>query len=87
LEQIPGVLDKTACVGVILSGSSKPARGVLDTDLPDLIGRVKTPVFAGGKTAVSHQVKLEQAGVNCLGENITAGLQLVTRIVTADKSR
>ena len=85
LQQIPGVLDRKPCVGVILSGSWKPARGVIETDLPELLSRVTTPVFIGGETAVSHQEKLEQAGVICLGDNIATGLQLVKKILKANR--
>jgi MerR family transcriptional regulator, light-induced transcriptional regulator len=85
LQQIPGVLDRKSCVGVILSGSSKPARGVIQTDLPELLNRVTTPVFVGGEIAVSYQMKLEQAGVICLGDNIATGLQLVKKTLRANK--
>ena len=70
LQQIPGVLAIKPCAGIVLSSSSKPARGVLDTGLPELMGQVKVPVFVGGKTAVSHQQPLEESGIICLGENI-----------------
>jgi len=87
LQQIPGVLEIKPCVGVILSGSAKPGRGVIDTDLPDLAARLTTPVFIGGEIAVSYQEKIEQAGVICLGENIATGLQRVNRILKPNKSR
>jgi DNA-binding transcriptional MerR regulator len=87
LQQIPAVLAKKACAGVILSSSSKPARGVLGTELPELTSRVEPPVFVGGKTAVSHREILEQNGAISLGENITSGLQLVNRILQSGKSR
>jgi DNA-binding transcriptional MerR regulator len=87
LQQIPHVLDRKACAGVILSSSSKPARGVIDTGLPELNRQVKIPVFVGGKTSVTHQQDLEQAGVVCLGENIASGLQLVGKTLTTSGSR
>jgi len=87
LQQISAVLDKKPCAAVILSGSSKPARGVIDTELPDLISRVKTPVFVGGDTAVSHQEKLEQGGAICLGENITRGLQQISKALKTSPPR
>jgi len=87
LQQIPGVLDIKPCIGVILSGSAKPARRVIDTDLPGLMARLTIPVFAGGETAVSYQGKLEQAGVICLGENIATGLQLVNKRLKPNKPR
>jgi DNA-binding transcriptional MerR regulator len=87
LQLIPAVLDKQPCVGVILSGASKPARVVIDTDLPDLVSRVKPPVFVGGKTSVSHQQKLEKTGAVCLGENIAAGLQLINKLSKTSEFR
>jgi len=87
LQQIPGVLDIKPCVGVIFSSSSKPAGRVIDTDLHDLVNRVKTLVFVGGKTAVLHQEKLEEAGAICLGENIATGLQLVNKTLKKSTSQ
>ncbi|MCO6414432.1 MAG: MerR family transcriptional regulator [Thiogranum sp.] len=85
LQQIPGVLDKRPCVGVVLSAVSKPARGVFEIDLPDLVSRVSIPVFIGGKAAVSWQDKLEEAGIIGLGENISAGLQLVNKSLKTNR--
>ena len=87
LQQIPGVLDKKPCAGVVLSGSSKLARGVIDTDLPDLTRQIKTPIFIGGITSVSHQEKFENNGAICLGENIAHGLQLVNKTLKVNKPR
>ncbi|MCG6867086.1 MAG: MerR family transcriptional regulator [Thiogranum sp.] len=87
LQQIPGVLDIKPCVGVVLSGSAKPARSVIDTELPDLMARLTTPVFIGGETAVSYHDKLERAGLICLGENIATGLQLVNKRLKPNKPR
>jgi DNA-binding transcriptional MerR regulator len=84
LNQIPIVLDKKPCAAVILSSSSKPARGIISTDLPDLISHIKTPVFIGGKTSISHREKLEKSGVTCMGENIATGLQLVNKALKAN---
>ena len=87
LKQIPAVLEIKACAGVVLSGSSKPARGVLDTELPELMSHIKTPVFIGGGTAVSHQEKLAQSGAICLGEHIASGLQLINKTLKTRKPR
>ena len=56
-----------------------------ETDLPELLGQIDTPVFVGGKTSVSQRKKLEQAGAVCLGENIAAGLQLVNKTVNRQR--
>jgi len=85
LQQIPGVLARKSCAAVILSGSAKPARSVLDAELPDLMSKVKIPVFVGGKTSVSHQPQLEQLGIICLGEKIANGLQQADQSLQANK--
>jgi DNA-binding transcriptional MerR regulator len=77
LQQIPAVLERKPCAGVILSSSAKPARGVIDSGLPELASRISVPVFVGGKAADSHRKALEGSGIICLGENITDGMQLV----------
>jgi DNA-binding transcriptional MerR regulator len=77
LQQIPAVLERKPCAGVILSSSAKPARGVIDSGLPELASHISVPVFVGGKAAESHRKALEGSGIICLGENITDGLQLV----------
>ena len=77
LAQIPAVLEQRPCAGIILSGSSKPARAMLETDLPELISHIDTPVFVGGHTAVSHREMFEKAGAIFMGEQIAAGLQML----------
>jgi len=85
LQQIPGVLDKRPCAGVILSGSSKPARGIINSDIPELIRQIKIPVFIGGDTSVSYREKLEQGGAICLGENIASGLHLINKTLQTNQ--
>lgn len=86
LQQIPGVLEKKPCAGVVLSGSSKPARGIINSDLPELIRQIRIPVFVGGDTSVAYREKLEQCGVICLGDNIAGGLQLINKVLQTNPS-
>jgi DNA-binding transcriptional MerR regulator len=83
LQQIPVVLQSKPCVGIILSGSAKPARGVIDRGLPELAGQVTAPVFVGGTISFTYAEKLAASGIICLGENISAGLQLVKETLEA----
>ena len=85
LQQIPGVVDKKPCNAVIFSSSAKPARGVINKELPDLMKHIELPVFVGGKAAVSHQQQLEQHGIICLGENIASGLQRVNKSLKTNR--
>jgi hypothetical protein len=78
LEQLPGVLEKRNCAGLVLSCTNRPARGVLDRDLPELVGKVNVPVFVGGFCATRNRRKIEAAGAICLEETIGGGLKLIS---------
>jgi cobalamin-dependent methionine synthase I len=79
LEQLPVVLERRPCAGVVLSCSSRPSRGVLEDDLPDLVGIAGIPVFVGGNTAAKHQKKIEAAGAIYLGETLGSGMKQVSQ--------
>ena len=85
LEQLAKVVEKRTCEAVILSGSSRPVRGLFDIGLPQLVGSIEVPVFIGGRTAAIHQEKIEKAGALCLGENIGYGLKLVGEILSSHR--
>jgi len=75
LDQIPHVLEKRPCDGIVLSGSARPSRGLFENELPVLVKRCPIPIFIGGRTAAKHQQKIEDAGAICLGESISSGLK------------
>ncbi len=80
LDQIPHVLEQHPCDGVVLSGSSKPSRGLFEGELGALIETCTVPVFVGGRTAAKHQQKIEATGAICLGESINAGLRSMSQM-------
>lgn len=82
LEQLPDVLEKRACEAVVLSGLSKPARGLFDRDLLRLKQRIKVPVCIGGQTAAANREKIEQIGAVCLGGDIGPGLKMISEIIS-----
>ncbi len=82
LEQLPKVVKKKSCKAVVLSGSSRPLRGMFDIELPALVGSINLPVFIGGRIAAIHQEKVEKTGAIGLGENISSGLKLVSEILS-----
>ena len=87
LEQLTGVMQQKTCDGIVLSGSARPARGAIETDLPALVNATRVPVFVGGKTAVKHQQKIEAAGAICVGESIGSGLRMMSEMLRADRRR
>lgn len=80
LEQLPKVLAQQPCVGVILSGSARPVRGLFENELPELVKNVAEPVFVGGKSAVKYDKKIEAAGAIYLGQSISAGLKSMSQL-------
>jgi DNA-binding transcriptional MerR regulator len=83
LLQIPVVLARKPCAGIILSSSAKPARSVIERDLPELASHTPTPVFVGGKAAAAYREALEANSITYLGEDVTEGLQLLNSTLSA----
>ena len=81
LNQIPHVLEQRPCDGIVLSGASRPSRGLFESDLPQLVEKCTVPVFVGGRTAARHQQKIEACGAICLGESISAGLSSMSQLL------
>lgn len=84
LEQLPKVLQRRTCAGIVLSGSARPSRGLFESELPELVNTSSIPVFIGGHTAARHQKKIEAAGAICLGESIGTGLKLMSQMLKTD---
>lgn len=87
LEQLPGVLEKRNCTGIILSCTFRPSRSVLDNELPELVRKVTAPVFVGGISAKRSRKKIESAGAIYLGETIGSGLKLVNDTLPPELQR
>jgi DNA-binding transcriptional MerR regulator len=85
LEQLPTVLQQQSCAGIVLSGSARPSRGLLESELSELVKNSDVPVFIGGKTAAKHQKKIEAAGAISLGETISAGLKSINLLLKTGK--
>lgn len=79
LQQLPAVLEKKNCVGIILSCAFRPSRSVLDNDLPGLVSEVAVPVFVGGGCTSRCLKKIEAAGALSMGETIGSGLKRVVK--------
>ena len=81
LEQVPAVLERRPCDAVVLSGSTRPARGLLENQLPTLVNSVSVPVFVGGTVARRHSEAIDAAGAIAVGHEFQAALhQLRTRL-------
>jgi DNA-binding transcriptional MerR regulator/methylmalonyl-CoA mutase cobalamin-binding subunit len=74
LEQIPAVLEQRRCDAVVLSGSARPARGLLDEQLPALIENVDIPVFVGGSISARHGDAIDATGAISIGQEFQSAL-------------
>ncbi len=82
LGQLAEVLEKRDCDALILSGLSKPARGLFDKELFRLKQRVKVPVCVGGQAATIHRDRIEKTGAICIGGEVGPGLEMLTNILS-----
>jgi DNA-binding transcriptional MerR regulator len=79
LEQIPPVVQRTACDAVVLSGSARPARGVLTERLPALVRAIDVPVFLGGAVSGAHAEIIQSGGAVVLGSDVTPAVSELKR--------
>lgn len=77
LAQVPPVLELQHCDAVVLSGSARPARGLLDVQLPALVAQLAVPVFVGGAVSARHAEAVASAGASACGEDYHDALQQI----------
>jgi len=77
LEQIPLVVERRPCDAVVLSGSNRPLRGLLETQLPELAQSLRIPVFVGGMISGRHRDSINGAGAIALGDEFLPAFRLL----------
>jgi len=82
LEQIPLVLERRSCDAVVLSGSNRPARGLLEKQLPALTRALRLPVFVGGTISTRHAEAIAAAGATPLGDVFQPAFRLLHDTLT-----
>ena len=83
LDQIPVVLERRRCDAVVLSGSARPARGLLPDQLGSLVREAGVPVFVGGAVAERFQETIEAAHAIPLGQAVQPALQRLAARLSA----
>ncbi len=83
LEMIPGVVQRKPCQAVVLSGSGRPARGLLQESLPELVRQLEIPVFVGGGITRRHADAIRAAGASPIGKDIQPALQQIGETLVA----
>ncbi len=77
LSQIAAALENRSCDGIVLSGSTRAARGLLDTDLPALVKNVTVPVFVGGAITQRHTDTINATGALAVGHEFPPALKQI----------
>lgn len=77
LEHLPEVIQRLPCEAIVLSGSTQPARDLLQEALRLLAKRISVSVFAGGGGMQRHRDAVETAGAICVGKDIQPALKQI----------
>ncbi|KAA3627879.1 MAG: MerR family transcriptional regulator [Proteobacteria bacterium] len=75
LEELPAVVQRTGARAIVLSGSIKPSRTVLQEQMTRLHEQVNVPIFVGGETSISHSDAIVRSGAIPVGKDITHALR------------
>lgn len=75
LDQIPHVLAIRSCDAIVLSGSTKPGRGLFDEQLPALVQACDVPVMVGGAITTRHAEAIEASGAVSIGLDLQSALK------------
>ncbi|MDT8387784.1 MAG: MerR family transcriptional regulator [Thiogranum sp.] len=87
LHQIPPVLLQQHCDAVVLSGSTAPASGLFDEQLPRLVKSIGIPVFVGGQISEPHCEAITAAGAIVLGQVFAPALDRIAEQLAANRQR
>lgn len=77
LGDLPLVVKRSRSQGLVLSSTILPPMRMLQRELPQLVSRVKVPVFIGGQTSVACRDEIIRAGAMPLGDDIQKWLKYV----------
>ena len=84
---IRAVLEQRRCDAVVLSGSARPARGLIDEQLPALIENVDIPVFVGGSISARHGDAIDATGAISIGQDFQSALTRIGEQLGSGKRR
>ena len=79
LDELPAAVNKTKSAALILSGVIEPEPGVIEEQLPWLVGQLSVPVFFGGSIAAGHFDSLKKSGVHLIGNDIETGIKQIAK--------
>jgi len=77
LDQITAVIEKQPCDAIVLSGHSRPAKGLFQEQLPKLISEISVPLFIGGALAERYYDEIKSLNAIPTSTDIPAGLETI----------
>ncbi len=81
LAELPPVVERAACQGIVLSGSAEVPEPVIQEELPRLLHQVEVPVFVGGQVTARQAVALASTRAITLGDDFTLALRKVDSVL------
>jgi len=81
LAELPPVVERAACQGIVLSGSAEVPESVIQEELPRLLQQVKVPVFVGGQVTARQAEALASTRAITLGDDFTLALRKVDSVL------
>jgi DNA-binding transcriptional MerR regulator len=85
LAELPPVVERGNCQGIMLSGSAEVPGSVVQEELPRLLQQVTVPVFIGGRVTARHAAGLAATGVILLGDDFTLALRRVDTLLRSNR--
>jgi DNA-binding transcriptional MerR regulator/methylmalonyl-CoA mutase cobalamin-binding subunit len=79
LNELPHVVHRTPCDGIVLSGSAPIEADRLKQELRSLSTACDVPVFIGGPVSTQHPDAVAQSGVISLGDELSPGIDKLSQ--------
>jgi len=81
LAELPPVVERGACQGIVLSGSAEVPEPVIQEELPRLLQQIKVPVFIGGRVTARYAEALASTRAITLSDDFTLALRKVDAVL------
>jgi DNA-binding transcriptional MerR regulator len=77
LHELPIVVHKTGCDGIVLAGSERLSCEALYCDLAELARQMNEPVFIGGQLSINCHQTLSKLKISLIGTDLSDALKII----------
>jgi DNA-binding transcriptional MerR regulator len=81
LADLPAVVQRVRCQGLVLSGSAEVPAAVIEQELPAWLPQLTIPVFIGGRVTERHRAALAALPVISLSDDFTLALRKLDSVL------